>query len=146
MNKYIIFDFETTGLYPPKALPVQLSYIILNQDFSVLQSKNFYFLVPYIPKEASAIHGLTVNKLKDLNAKDIKEYKDIIVADFSSPNTTGVSHNITFDSMFYKYFISSITFRGFCTMRYYTPIMKIPGTDTGSIPGLFMFMNFPANE
>ena len=127
MKQYLIFDFETTGLYPPKASPVQLSYIILTEDFSLLEAKNFYFSVPYIPIEASRIHGLTVERLKKLNAKKIEECKDEIANDFSLENTTAIAHNCSFDCKFFRSFIGEINFNLFCTMRYYTPIIKIPG-------------------
>ena len=127
MKQYIIFDFETTGLHPPKASPVQLSYIILEEDFSFSNAKNFYFSVPFIPAEASRIHGLTVEKLEKFNAKKIEESRDEIAHDFSSLNTTAIAHNCSFDCKFFRSFISEIHFKRFCTMTYYTPIIKIPG-------------------
>ncbi|MCK5849230.1 MAG: 3'-5' exonuclease [Caldisericia bacterium] len=127
MKKYIIFDFETTGLYPPKASPVQLSYITLGEDLSFSTAKNFYFSVPFIPIEASRIHGLTVEKLAKLNAKSIEEFKNEIANDFSSEETTVIAHNYSFDRKFFQSYIGEIHFKSFCTMTYYTPIIKIPG-------------------
>lgn len=130
----IIFDTETTDLSPYNGQIAQLSYVKLNEDREVEFAKNFYFAVEYISDGASAVSGLTVEKLAELSGgKKFSNYAEEIYLDFAKEDII-VAHNLDFDRSFlleeFKrldkktgLFQSSINF---CTMEYYTDILKIP--------------------
>ena len=59
----IYFDTETTGLCPGRI--IQLSYIKESENEAI--GKNFYFAVDYIEPSAQAVHGISVEKLKELS-------------------------------------------------------------------------------
>jgi hypothetical protein len=112
---YVLFDFETTGLQPPKDKPLQLAYLLLNPYFQVLKAKNFYFQVQEeVPLSATKIHGLTKAKLLALGAKPLIYHQKEIQLDFS---TKGILN----------FFLQKSSLKLFCTMKYYTNIIKLPG-------------------
>ncbi|MBP5177080.1 MAG: 3'-5' exonuclease [Clostridia bacterium] len=122
----IYFDTETTGLIPGRI--IQLSYII--DDGIEPVGKNFYFAVDYIEPSAVAVHGITVEKLKQLSGgKTFSDYQDEIYDDFSGADLI-VAHNAKFDIDFliaeFRYLDRIFRFgECFDTMRYFTPIMKL---------------------
>ncbi len=123
----LYFDTETTGLKPGHI--IQLAYILDYGDKIV--AKNFYFQVSYIEPSASFVHGITVEKLKELS-KGRKFCDDIdeIENDFLSAKLL-VAHNFNFDFgfMFQEFQNNSKIFRydeSLDTMKYFTPIMKLP--------------------
>ncbi len=126
---FVLFDFETTGLKPPKDKPLQLAYLLLNSNFQVLKAKNFYFQVQEeVPLAATKIHGLTKAKLLSLGAKPLACYLDEIQFDFSVKSILPVAHNASFDALFLKnFFLRNFSQKLFCTMKYYTNIIKLPG-------------------
>ncbi|MCK5849067.1 MAG: 3'-5' exonuclease [Caldisericia bacterium] len=125
---FLLFDFETTGFNPPGDKPVQLAYIKLNAEFAILEAKNFYFQVQEeVPESASKIHGLTKDKLIELKAGTIEEYREEICKDFTIPGIIPIAHNAQFDMKFIKEFFVQDPIKYFCTMNYYTNIVKLPG-------------------
>ncbi len=59
--------------------------------------KNFYFAVDYIEPAATAVHGITVEKLKVLSGgKTFSDYQDEIYDDFARADLI-VAHNAKFD-------------------------------------------------
>lgn len=126
---YVLFDFETTGLQPPKDKPLQLAYLLLNPYFQVLKAKNFYFQVQEeVPLSATKIHGLTKAKLLALGAKPLIYHQKEIQLDFSTKGILPIAHNVNFDILFLKnFFLQKSSLKLFCTMKYYTNIIKLPG-------------------
>ena len=122
----IYFDTETTGLVPGRI--IQLSYIIDYGD--KVKGKNFFFAVDYVPEEASKIHGFTTEKLAVLSmGKTFSDYADEIYNDFSTADLI-VAHNDKFDITFltaeFSYIDIAFKFNAsLCSMKYFTPILKI---------------------
>lgn len=127
LSKILFFDTETTGLNPGDIC--QLSYII--SDNEDIQAKNFFFTVDYVEPGAQRIHGLSVERLKQLsNNKRFKDNFSEIKDDFNSVNIIA-GHNISFDIRFIKSEFSTCNYNydydeSFCTMRNFTSICKIP--------------------
>ncbi len=123
----IYFDTETTGLCPGGI--IQLSYII--EDGKNLTGKNFYFYNSYIDPSASAVHGITVEKLYALSkGKTFYDYADEIEDDFDRADLV-VAHNFPFDFkfMFTEFANCYKTFKyneKLDTMRYFNSLVKIP--------------------
>lgn len=123
----LYFDTETTGLSPGGI--IQLSYIM--QDQNVVKGKNFFFYNSYISPASTAVHGITVEKLYRLSGgKTFYDYFDEIEEDFSRADLI-VAHNFPFDFNFmcaeFSNCYSTFTYREkLDTMRYFTPLVKIP--------------------
>lgn len=126
----LYFDTETTGLFPGKI--VQLSYI-LDYGEKVI-GKNFYFAVDYVEPGATMVHGYTAEKLFELShGKTFSDYADEIYDDFYSARLI-VGHNVKFDINFmiaeFSYIDRQFRYNeSFDTMKYFTPIMKLPRTN-----------------
>lgn len=125
----LFFDTETTGLIPGRI--IQLAYIM--QTGTEIKSKCFFFAVEYVEPSAVAVHGFTPEKLAVLSGGntfscDIDEiYDDFAAADLI------IGHNVKFDIdfMIAEFLYQSRRFRykeSFDTMRFFTPIMKLPRT------------------
>lgn len=123
----LFFDTETTGLTPGGI--IQLSYLMQTKD--AVKAKNFFFAVDYIEPAATEVHGFTVEKIYELSGgHTFSEYMEEIYDDFYSADLI-VAHNAPFDIGFLinEYFRRDRKFRykaDFDTMRYFTPIMKMP--------------------
>ena len=123
----LYFDTETTGLSPGGI--IQLSYIM--QDQNVVKGKTFFFYNSYISPASTAVHGITVEKLYRLSGgKTFYDYFDDIEEDFSRADLI-VAHNFPFDFNFmcaeFSNCYSTFTYREkLDTMRYFTPLVKIP--------------------
>ena len=123
----IFFDTETSGLRPGRI--IQLSYVMLDGD--KVTGKNFFFYTEYIESSASAVHGITVEKLLKLSGgHTFSEYIDEIQDDFDKADLT-VAHNFPFDFNFMSAEFSwqerLFKFKqSFDTMRFFTPYAKIP--------------------
>jgi len=125
--KIIVFDTETTGLTPGNIC--QLAYLIIHNG--EVMGKNLYFTVEYIEPSAEKVHGLSVEALKHLSGG--MAFKDRIVevkGDFDNADLL-VAHNIQFDMGFLKAEFEgcgeSFSYRkGFCTMRNFAPLCKLP--------------------
>ena len=123
----IYFDTETTGLCPGRI--IQLSYIKESENEAI--GKNFYFAVDYIEPSAQAVHGISVEKLKELSGgKTFSDYADEIEEDFKASSLV-VAHNFSFDLSFMLAEFRGIdtSFRyneSFDTMKYFTHVLKLP--------------------
>lgn len=107
----------------------QLSYI---SDYGeTITAKNFYFKVDYMEPSASAVNGLTVERLNELSGeKTFADHIGEIASDFRSAKLL-VAHNFKFDFNFlcaeFGYNLKQFTYNdSFDTMRYFTPILKLP--------------------
>lgn len=123
----LFFDTETTGLMPGRI--IQLTYIMADEKET--KAKNFFFAVEYIEPSASAVNGFTVEKLAELSGGktfscDIDEIED----DFKRADLI-VAHNVNFDL---KFLMAEFGYQDrlfkyekeFDTMKFFTPIMKLP--------------------
>ncbi|MBQ8997311.1 MAG: 3'-5' exonuclease [Clostridium sp.] len=129
MNKFIIFDTETTGLKVEVNQIGQLSYIVLDNELNILKSRNLYFKVKKVEDKASEINGLTVEKLEKLSGgKTFKDHSNEIFEDFNDAKV--ICHNVKFDMKFLTEEFSRIGVHfevqdSFCTMLNYKDILKI---------------------
>ncbi len=141
----IYFDTETTGLMPGRI--IQLSYIL--DDGVKPVGKNFYFAVDYIEPSAVAVHGISLEKLKMLSGgHTFSEYAEEIYEDFANASLI-IAHNVRFDLSFmiaeFKYMDRIFRYKeSLDSMKYFTPIMKIPklGKLTYKYPKLSELMEF----
>ena len=128
----LYLDTETTGLRPGQIC--QLSYVMQYADKTIC--KNKFFTVDYIEPSAVAIHGLSVEKLKQLsNNKRFADFAKEIVEDLSSADLV-VAHNYSFDEMFLRKEFELINQpfcikKEFCSMKKTTPICKLVGRRSG---------------
>jgi len=122
----LFFDTETTGLYPGQIC--QLSYIMQTKDN--ITAKNFFFSVDFVEPSALAVHGFSVQKLKELSlGKEFKHHFDEILLDFEKADLI-CAHNTSFDFSFMRkeYQRLNQTFyikNEFCSMKKATPICKL---------------------
>ncbi len=123
----LYFDTETTGLRPGHI--IQLSYVM---DYGEsVKTKNFYFETSYIEPSATTVHGFTVESLSVLaKGQTFADKIEEIADDFNTADLI-VSHNFNFDFSFmsaeFGYLGQKFTFNeSLDTMKYFTPIMKIP--------------------
>lgn len=94
----IYLDTETTGLYPGNIC--QLSYILQTKEG--VKAKNFFFTVDFVEFSAYAVHGFSVQKLKELSGdKRFDYFIDEIEQDFKNAKIL-IAHNSQFDSMFLR--------------------------------------------
>ncbi len=125
-NMLLYLDTETTGLHPGQIC--QLAYIM--QDRNGARAKNFFFTVGEMTFGALAVHGFSIEKLKELsNEKTFGDYVDEIEQDFLSADVV-VCHNVNFDFMFLREEFSRlgrdfVCKNEFCTMKSLTPVCKI---------------------
>ncbi len=123
----LFFDTETTGLYPGQIC--QLSYIMQTKEG--ISAKNFFFSVDYVEPSALAVHGFSVQKLKELSSgKEFLHHFNQISADFEKADII-CAHNTSFDFSFMRneYDRLGQTFyikNEFCSMKKSTPICKLP--------------------
>ena len=125
----VIFDTETTDLYPGDIC--QISYIIFDNG---IKARNFYFEVDKMSPSAERVHGLSIEKLKELSGgKRFKDCADEIYRDFSNLNIIS-GHNVSFDIKFLREEFKRLDLRlsyerEFCTMKHFTNICKIVKND-----------------
>ena len=131
---YIFLDTETTGLNIKKDRIIQLSYIITDDSYSIIDIKNFYLNTDEeIPMEAIMIHNIDNKKLLELSGgKQFIDYAKEILWDFQSAKV--VCHNARFDVGFLKAEFLRINKvltldKTYCTMENYTPICKLNYND-----------------
>ncbi len=128
----IYFDTETTGLTPGRI--IQLSYVL--EDGENVTAKNFFFAVDYVPPEVVKIHGFSAEKLAVLSGgKTFSDHADEIALDFSLADVI-VAHNVKFDLAFltaeFSYLNEVFKYNLiFDSMKYYTPIIKLPRKSGG---------------
>ena len=139
--KVLYFDTETTGLSPAGNYVAghmypgqicQLAYLV--DDGESLVAKNFYFAVEYIDPGATHVTGLTVPIVDELSGGRVfADDVDEINSDFAEADLV-VAHNLSFDEKFMKVEMARCGYRfdlsqkGWCTMRRFTPILRLPGT------------------
>ena len=122
----IYFDTETTGLYPGQIC--QLSYIMQTKEKTC--AKNFFFKVDFVEPSAQAVHGFSVQKLKELSLdRDFSCFFNEISVDFEQADLI-CAHNTNFDFSFMRkeYERLGQTFyvkNEFCSMKKSTPICKL---------------------
>ena len=139
----LFFDTETTSLYPGQIC--QLSYVL--DDGICVRGKNFFFSVDEIDPSSAAVNGLSVELLAELSGgKRFEDCVDEIATDFE--NADLFAHNFNFDYSFLQAEFSRLgkLFRyrsDFCTMRKYTPVLKLPRNNGGyKFPKLSELMRF----
>ena len=99
--KYVVFDFETTGLSPTNDEPTQLAYAILNENLEIIDKGNFYFKVAQrIPRKVTELTGIT-NKMLNERGVDILDVIDIIESIFE--DSIAIGHNVRFDLNFLNF-------------------------------------------
>ncbi len=134
----IIFDTETTGLDTSKNNICQLSYIKV-ADFNkrkpveIRSAKNFFFTVDYVEEGAEAVHGFSVDKLRELSGcKRFEDYASEIYEDFKDEDCL-CGHNVSFDINFLIKELDEAGYNAgeflykerFCTMEEYTDILQL---------------------
>lgn len=123
----LFFDTETTGLYSGQIC--QLSYIMKTKEITL--AKNFFFSVDFVEPSAFAVHGFSVEKLKELSlGKEFSHHFNEINADFEKADLI-CAHNTSFDIGFMRREYEKLgqTFyvkNEFCSMKKSTPICKLP--------------------
>ena len=130
LMKTIILDIETTGENHLIDEICQMSYIILNDKFEILNSKNFFFKVDYVHFKSKK-RKLNIEELQQLsNNKTFKDNYNEIFSDLN--NSFIVCHNSKHDLDFIKSEFTRVDnnkqfiYQEFCTMEHYTDILKIP--------------------
>lgn len=124
----LIFDTETTGLYPGQI--GQLSYLMA--EGAVVQARNWFFAVDSMPESARAIHGFSAEDLARLSdGRRFADDAEEILADFKAAEVVA-GHNLDFDMAFLRAELNrcGLRFRlrhGLCTMKYFTKPLAIPG-------------------
>ena len=122
----LFFDTETTGLFSGQIC--QLSYIMQTKEKAL--AKNFFFSVDFVEPSAFAVHGFSVEKLKELSSgKEFVHYFDEIRSDFETADLI-CAHNASFDIGFMRREYEKLghTFfvkNEFCSMKKSTPICKL---------------------
>lgn len=125
----LYFDTETTGLHPGQIC--QLSYIM--QEGESITAKNLFFTVDSVDFGAYMVHGLSVEKLRELsNGHRFSDYVKQIEKDFSCADVI-VSHNTAFDFMFMRaeferLGIDFLVKNSFCSMKKMTAVCKLSST------------------
>lgn len=125
----VIFDTETSDIYPGDIC--QIAYIVIDNG---IKARNYYFEVDYINPSAQKVHGLSIEKLKELSqGKKFSDCIDEIERDFTNVDIIA-GHNVSFDIKFMKEEFNrcgrNFTYgREFCTMKHFTNICKISKGD-----------------
>lgn len=124
---YLLLDTETTSYHPGQI--AQLSYIHLDKNREIINSKNYFFAVNDMDPYAEAIHGFSKEKLEILSkGKEFIDYKEEILPLLES--TILVAHNVGFDLKFIQYECERVGYKyqpdTLCTMKHFTPICKLP--------------------
>ena len=102
--KILIFDTETSGLYPGYHVILQLSYQIVDSDsWETKKSVNHYFPWPAergrVTQEAICVNGLTEEFLATQQLSDRKTALEEFIADKDACDLL-VAHNLEFDKNF----------------------------------------------
>jgi DNA polymerase-3 subunit epsilon len=129
----IIFDTETTGFKPGSIC--QLAYIIDSEG--ALSGSNYFFKVDYVEPGAERVHGFSAGLLAEMSGGRIfGDDAGQIVGDFSSC-PLWVAHNFAFDNSFLSAEFKRIGLvlkaeDYFCTMRRFTPVVRLAPAWPGS--------------
>lgn len=125
--KLIVLDTETSDIKDAEI--GQLTYFVMGDTVRIF---NEWFALDYVSEGASAVNGLTVEKLKELsNGQVFSDVAQRVYDDFQ--DAIVVCHNVGFDLPLLNRCIRDalgkplLVQKSFCTMEYYTPILEIPG-------------------
>ena len=123
----IVFDTETSGFRPGNIC--QLAYII--DDDGSITGRNYFFKVDYVEPGAERVHGFSVEALGALSGGQAFGTRARSICDDFIACPIWVAHNFYFDNSFLlaeckRNGIMIAAEQYFCTMRHYTPIMKLP--------------------
>lgn len=138
----IIFDTKTTSLDSAAGNICQLSYIQVydferSKPMEIGPVKNFFFTVDYVEDEVEKVHGLSVDKLRELSGcKRFKDFAEEIYKDFKNEDCL-CGHNVSFDIGFLikeldgaGYAAGDLLYKKrFCTMQKYTDILCLDWND-----------------
>jgi DNA polymerase III epsilon subunit-like protein len=144
MTNKLFLDTETTGFKPGQI--AQLSYIITDSALKFKGAVNQFFLVDEMPKQASDVHGFTMERLSELSGGTrFQDRASELVVDFKDSDL--VIHNSQFDMNFLHTEFMRCKLQiepksTFCTMKHFTPICKIPGRFGNKWPKLEELMKF----
>lgn len=126
--KLLFFDTETSDITPGSIC--ELSYIIADIDKKQLYGRNFFFAVDKVSKGAFDVHGLSVEKLKELsNGKRFCDFAKEIYKDFANADVL-IGHNVNFDiryidTEFDRVGMTAPNKETFDSMKFYTNICNI---------------------
>lgn len=130
--KKIFIDTETTSIKPGQIC--QLTYTITVDD-KVEAAKNFFLTCESVDPGAEKVHGFSVEKLKMLSGgKVFKDIAEEVATDLK--DAIFIAHNANFDINFVKTEIEKAGYPfliadNFCTMEYFTDILKLKGKFKG---------------
>ena len=87
---YLILDTETNSYHPGQI--AQLSYVLVDENWSFVESQNYFFRVNEMDPYAESIHGFSTQMLEELSqGKQFSDWKDILVPILDAH--TLVAHN-----------------------------------------------------
>lgn len=95
-TKICFIDTETTGLDDSR-LPIQIAYMVVDLEFNFITCDNFYVEQDYIDPGASEVNGITVEKLKEMNALQPTEALEKFNEMAMTYKPLFVAHNARFD-------------------------------------------------
>lgn len=93
---YLVFDFETTGLHPKIAKPIEVAWCIVKDNETVKSQRHFLDWGIDIPEDAFKVHGIT-REMIEAEEKQGEPW-DILAELLHDIEQTGacVTHNGTF--------------------------------------------------
>lgn len=117
-QRYVVFDVETTGLYPHKGdRIIEIGGIVIEDGRMIEEFTTLIDVGEPIPKSAQRIHGITneMTQGKPTPYEAITGFYDFII------NGTLIAHNAKFDCKFLKYEFGKLGLaldnRSICTLR-----------------------------
>lgn len=146
---YLLFDFETSGLYDKtlsphhidQAWPVQFGAVYLDRKLNIVRSKASIIKPPHtkaiIADKAFETHGISLARCKKEGISQDE------VLDFFAPIFIGnvdrlIGHNVWFDIQFLQRYarrltglalIGKLSKSSICTMKVGTNVCKLPPTE-----------------
>lgn len=124
----VCLDTETTDRAPGQIC--QLSYIIMNNTGAV-KAVNKFFTVERVSPGAEAVHGFSAEMLRQLSEGTVfADHSTDILCDFKGNSIA--AHNAPFDARFISHELSKVGISyfcepQFCTMKFFTDVIKLPG-------------------
>jgi DNA polymerase III epsilon subunit-like protein len=147
---YLLFDFETSGLYNKKlsahhieqAWPVQFGAVYLDKKLNIVQSKAAIIRPPHnnanIADKALETHGITLDRCRK-EGIDQEEVANFFAPVLLSSVEYLIGHNVWFDIQFLQRYIRTLSGlatleklskNAICTMRIGTKVCKLPPTNS----------------
>lgn len=145
---YLLFDFETSGLYNNKlaphhieqAWPVQFGAVYLDKKLNIIKSKAAIIKPPFneatIETKAYETHGISLSKCKKEGISQ-EEVLNFFAPVFLGKVDRFIGHNVWFDTLFLQRYakkltdlelIKKLSKKNICTMRIGTNVCKLPPT------------------